>query len=449
MASISHKKRLQYLQNYLGYLKQNPSKKIVKTQFLRHVEGLSSKDEKVKWYLDLSRIYLKDHPAESLKYIKLVLQIDKKNQLADKMMKLAHQHKKASQSKWSSSGYSRLNQVSATSSKIEGSHNFSSSLQRGGTSSITFQGKIKDSVVSKASSSGSKKSMIAEKSSEERFSETVVGNPMLNPERLKSLEKLSFGVQSQQPKDKEPQDREEASFDEDISPQISPPPVSDEKLPIPSLEDDNDYLAPDEMDGLEEADDAGDYEGDDEAGSAEPEIEEDETSGNGDEERAIEQQVKDALESTSYESLAHLLVESANSHSDKPWWMAAMMEMVPSKKLASISPVGDDESAKRTLVASSSTLLASYLDELIHSGKSHLALVILASLAEIEDVVPDQEIRKKMLLSYQEANSRLHRYAQPLTEEDLHKVCGDDAIAQWRSLLQTVALPKSDYAVVI
>ena len=93
--------------------------------------------------------------------------------------------------------------------------------------------------------------------------------------------------------------------------------------------------------------------------------------------------------------------------------------------------------------------MASYLDELISCGKSHLALVILASLAEIEQVVPDQEIRKKMIQSYQEANSRLGRYTQPLTEEATDKICSDDAIDQWRSLLQTVALPKSDYAVVI
>ncbi|MCY4380565.1 MAG: hypothetical protein OXC40_03225 [Proteobacteria bacterium] len=93
-SSLTNKERVIYLQSYLKHLQKNSSQKIIKTQFLNHVDKLSSKPDKVRWYLALARVYIQANPGETIKYAKIALDLDKKNQEAKKIIYHAHQKKK-------------------------------------------------------------------------------------------------------------------------------------------------------------------------------------------------------------------------------------------------------------------------------------------------------------------------------------------------------------------
>ena len=144
--------------------------------------------------------------------------------------------------------------------------------------------------------------------------------------------------------------------------------------------------------------------------------------------------------------VVHLNDDNNNSHDH---YHAHLEEVVGDDAEATTCDDYDFANDKKSVNTDSADLLIDYLDHLIQNGQAYLALIVLSSVAQMPQVTPNQLTRYAMIKHYQAANACLNRHSPVLSDDEIEHLSHNDQVQQWQQLMQTISPLKSEYAVAI
>lgn len=447
MAVTSKASHARHIKTLLTYLKNNPSNKQVKQQCLEYINKLASKDKRVKAYLSLAQIYVKSYPAEALRYLQKIIQLDKKNSTALKMMQAAHHYKKTAAH---SEHHHPHQQKTVARGRPSRQHSRNSSPKTLAAQPLSQEQRV-----------------------EHHDSQTMYSSPMINLDanRVKSLKKMTLSGS------------ESASVVLSGSVVESHPTSGDHQGSFLATDEDIDFdqlhesvTAPDqpaasplEILPFDEPSVAASLPQITSVDAAEAHIPAPLESAATEEEQALATQAAEPSPATTDQDEhtgSHVSTEAVRA----PDSVAAAEDAPPAVAMGNAQaaphdhqvPAGASEVDEAQLPAVAAhelleaggdphhaDLLLSCLAHLIDSGQAYLVLTILASLTEMADTTFDQGLRRAMLECYLQANSCLNRLVPTFAADELARLSHDDAVDQWKNLLLTVAHSQSEYAIAI
>lgn len=438
MATTSKASHARHIKTLLTYLKNNPSNKQVKQQCLEYIQKLSSKDTRIKAYLSLARIYLKSYPAEALRYLHKVVQLDKKNSAALKMMQAAH-HYKHNKHTASNSDHRHPHQQKTVARARPSRHNHRDSRTKTPAVQSAVQGQGADY----------------------HDSQTMYSAPMINLDahRVKSLKQMTLSS-------------DESVASAPVTSVVDPHPSrSDEQGSFLATDEDIDFeqlhesvtgpdqpsASPLEILPFDEPSVAASPTQATSVDSAEDHSSVDRESAGAEEKQELETETApEALtgqdEHTGPEPVAGDVPPAVAKAPAVPDEMAGDARVADDGTKLSAPTVSSGEIREGDAdpdEARHADLLLNYLAHLIDSGQAYLGLIILASLTDMADTEFDQGVRRAMVECYLQANSCLNRLVPALTATELTRLSQDDAVNEWKNMLLTVAHTQSEYAIAI